>query len=67
MGDRFGQESLDEGRSKRERITIRLTNRQMACLNELISRGVFMSRNEAIRFAMSLLFERYELKLAQKE
>lgn len=53
--------------SKRERITIRLTKRYMQLLNELIDRGIYNSRNEAIRDALRLLFEHHDLKLTQKE
>ena len=53
--------------SKRERVTIRLTKRYMWLLNKLIERGVYNSRNEAIRDALRLLFEHHGLKLAQKE
>jgi len=48
--------------SKRERITIRLTKRYMQLLNELIERGVYNSRNEAIRDALRLLFEHHGLR-----
>jgi Arc/MetJ-type ribon-helix-helix transcriptional regulator len=50
--------------SKRERITIRLTARYMQLLDELVERGLYNSRNEAIRDAIRLLFERHNLKLA---
>jgi Arc/MetJ-type ribon-helix-helix transcriptional regulator len=50
--------------SKRERITIRLTVRYMQLLDELVERGLYNSRNEAIRDAIRLLFERHNLKLA---
>lgn len=53
--------------SKRERITIRLTARYMQLIDELVERGVYNSRNEAIRDAIRLLFERYNLKLAGKQ
>ena len=49
--------------SKRERITIRLTKRYMSLLNELIERGVYNSRNEAIRDGLRLLFEHHGLKV----
>ena len=49
--------------SKRERITIRLTKRYMTLLNELIERGAYNSRNEAIRDGLRLLFEHLGLKV----
>ena len=53
--------------SKRERITIRLTKRYMQLLNDLIERGVYNSRNEAIRDALRLLFEHHSLKVLPGE
>ena len=46
--------------SKRERITIRLTKRYLDLLNMLIEKGVYNSRNEAIRDALRLLFKYHE-------
>jgi len=46
---------------QRERITIRLTQRYMELLNQLIEKGVYNSRNEAIRDALRLLYERHGL------
>ena len=51
----------------RERITIRLTKQQMESLNELVNKGMFLSKNEAMRSALSLLFERYKLQLAKED
>ncbi|MFH0748407.1 MAG: ribbon-helix-helix domain-containing protein [Candidatus Bathyarchaeota archaeon] len=53
--------------SKRERITIRLTKRYMKLLDELIEKGAYNSRNEAIRDALRLLFERHGLRVLQGE
>ena len=50
---------------KRERITIRLTKRYMKLLDELIEKGAYNSRNEAIRDALRLLFERRGLRVLQ--
>lgn len=52
--------------SKRERITIRLTKRYMQLLNELIERGVYNSRNEAVRDALRLLFEHHGLRVSSR-
>jgi len=52
---------------QRERITIRLTKRYMQLLNELIERGAYNSRNEAIRDALRLLFEHHGLMVLQSE
>jgi len=52
---------------QRERITIRLTKRYMQLLNELIERGVYNSRNEAIRDALRLLFGHHGLLVLQRE
>lgn len=49
--------------SKRERISVRLTKRYMRLLNELVEKGVYNSRNEAIRTALRLLFEQHGLKV----
>ncbi len=51
--------------SKRERITIRLTQRYMLLLEELVKRGAYNSRNEALRDALRLLFEHHGLKVLQ--
>lgn len=49
--------------SKRDRITVRLTKRYMTLLEELVERGVYNSRNEAIRDALRSLFEHHGLKV----
>jgi len=54
--------TAEEVKRKRERITIRLTKRHMDFLQELVNRGVYNSRNEAIRAALRLLFEHHGLK-----
>ena len=52
---------------QRERITIRLTQRYMELLNELIERGAYNSRNEAIRDALRLLFEHHGLRVLKEQ
>jgi Arc/MetJ-type ribon-helix-helix transcriptional regulator len=51
-------------RSKRERITVRLTRRYMQLLESLIDGGIYNSRNEAIRDALRVLFEYHGLSLS---
>lgn len=46
--------------NKRERITIRLAKRYLDSLNMLIEKGMYNSRNEAIRDALRLLFKYHE-------
>jgi len=50
--------------NKRERITIRLTKRYLELLNMLIEKGVYNSRNEAIRDALRILYEYHGLKIS---
>jgi Arc/MetJ-type ribon-helix-helix transcriptional regulator len=50
--------------NKRERITIRLTKRYLDLLNTLIEKGVYNSRNEAIRDALRILYEYHGLKVS---
>ena len=50
--------------NKRERITIRLTKRYLELLNMLIEKGVYNSRNEAIRDALRILYEYHGLKVS---
>jgi Arc/MetJ-type ribon-helix-helix transcriptional regulator len=50
--------------NKRERITIRLTKRYLDLLNTLIEKGVYNSRNEAIRDALRIMYEYHGLKVA---
>jgi Arc/MetJ-type ribon-helix-helix transcriptional regulator len=50
--------------NKRERITIRLTKRYVDLLNTLIEKGVYNSRNEAIRDALRILYEYHGLKVS---
>lgn len=50
--------------NKRERITIRLTRRYLDLLNTLIEKGVYNSRNEAIRDALRIMYEYHGLKVA---
>jgi len=54
---------MSEG-NKRERITIRLTKRYLDLLNTLIEKGVYNSRNEAIRDALRIMYEYHGLKVA---
>ncbi|MGD6933613.1 MAG: ribbon-helix-helix domain-containing protein [Candidatus Bathyarchaeia archaeon] len=49
--------------NKRERITIRLTKRYLDLLNTLIEKGVYNSRNEAIRDALRIMYEYHGLKV----
>jgi Arc/MetJ-type ribon-helix-helix transcriptional regulator len=55
--------SMSDG-NKRERITIRLTKRYLDLLNTLIEKGVYNSRNEAIRDALRIMYEYHGLKVA---
>jgi hypothetical protein len=57
IGERLSDENM------RERITIRLTKRYMHLLDRLVERGVYNSRNEALRDALRLLFEHHGLKV----
>jgi Arc/MetJ-type ribon-helix-helix transcriptional regulator len=50
--------------NKRERITIRLTKRYLELLNMLIDKGVYNSRNEAIRDALRIMYEYHGLKVS---
>jgi Arc/MetJ-type ribon-helix-helix transcriptional regulator len=53
--------------NKRERITIRLTKRCLDLLNLLIEKGVYNSRNEAIRDALRILYEYHGLKVSPEK
>lgn len=53
--------------NKRERITIRLTKRYLELLNMLIDKGVYNSRNEAIRDALRILYEYHGLKVSPEK
>jgi Arc/MetJ-type ribon-helix-helix transcriptional regulator len=53
--------------NKRERITIRLTKRYLELLNLLIDKGVYNSRNEAIRDALRILYEYHGLKVSPEK
>jgi Arc/MetJ-type ribon-helix-helix transcriptional regulator len=53
--------------NKRERITIRLTKRYLDLLNTLIDKGVYNSRNEAIRDALRIMYEYHGLKVAPEK
>jgi Arc/MetJ-type ribon-helix-helix transcriptional regulator len=57
---------LSDG-NKRERITIRLTKRYLDLLNTLIDKGVYNSRNEAIRDALRILYEYHGLKVSPEK
>lgn len=57
---------MKKGESKRERITIRLTQRYLQLLEELVKRGVYNSRNEAVRAALRLLFEHHGLRVLRE-
>ncbi len=58
--------SVSDG-NKRERITIRLTKRYLDLLNTLIEKGVYNSRNEAIRDALRIMYEYHGLKVAPEK
>jgi Arc/MetJ-type ribon-helix-helix transcriptional regulator len=53
--------------NKRERITIRLTKRYLDLLNTLIEKGVYNSRNEAIRDALRIMYEYHGLKVVPEK
>jgi Arc/MetJ-type ribon-helix-helix transcriptional regulator len=53
--------------NKRERITIRLTKRYLDLLNLLIAKGVYNSRNEAIRDGLRILYEYHGLKVTPEK
>ena len=53
--------------NKRERITIRLTKRYLDLLNALIEKGVYNSRNEAIRDALRIMYEYHGLKVSTQK
>jgi hypothetical protein len=53
--------------NKRERITIRLTKRYLDLLNQLIDRGVYNSRNEAIRDALRIMYDYHGLKVSPEK
>ena len=53
--------------NKRERITIRLTKRYLDLLNMLIEKGVYNSRNEAIRDALRIIYEYHGLKVSPEK
>jgi Arc/MetJ-type ribon-helix-helix transcriptional regulator len=57
---------VSEG-NKRERITIRLTKRYLDLLNTLIDKGVYNSRNEAIRDALRIMYEYHGMKVAPEK
>lgn len=50
--------------NKREPIAIWLTNRYIGRLNTLIEKGVYNSRNEAMRDALHIMYEYHGLKVA---
>ncbi|MGD6805695.1 MAG: ribbon-helix-helix domain-containing protein [Candidatus Bathyarchaeia archaeon] len=60
------RKSMSDG-NKRERITIRLTKRYLDLLNTLIDKGVYNSRNEAIRDALRIMYEYHGLKVAPEK
>jgi Arc/MetJ-type ribon-helix-helix transcriptional regulator len=53
--------------NKRERITIRLTKRYLDLLNTLIDKGVYNSRNEAIRDALRIMYEYHGMKVSPEK
>jgi Arc/MetJ-type ribon-helix-helix transcriptional regulator len=53
--------------NKRERITIRLTKRYLDLLNLLIEKGVYNSRNEAIRDSLRIMYEYHGLKVSPEK
>lgn len=62
----YGDRKVSDG-NKRERITIRLTKRYLDLLNLLIERGVYNSRNEAIRDALRIMYEYHGLKVSPEK
>jgi Arc/MetJ-type ribon-helix-helix transcriptional regulator len=61
-----GDKKVSDG-NKRERITIRLTKRYLDLLNLLIERGVYNSRNEAIRDALRIMYEYHGLNVSPQK
>ena len=64
---RLNGDSLVSDSNKRERITIRLTKRYLDLLNMLIEKGVYNSRNEAIRDALRIMYEYHGLKVSPEK
>jgi Arc/MetJ-type ribon-helix-helix transcriptional regulator len=62
----YGDRKVSDG-NKRERITIRLTKRYLDLLNLLIERGVYNSRNEAIRDALRIMYEYHGMKVSPEK
>jgi Arc/MetJ-type ribon-helix-helix transcriptional regulator len=62
----YGDREVSDG-NKRERITIRLTKRYLDLLNLLIERGVYNSRNEAIRDALRIMYEYHGMKVSPEK
>lgn len=62
----YGDIKVSDG-NKRERITIRLTKRCLDLLNLLIERGVYNSRNEAVRDDLWIMYEYHGLKVSPEK
>ena len=58
---------MEKTERQRERITIRLTRRYSQLLEELVEKGVYNSRNEAVRDALRLLFEHHGMKVLSRK
>jgi len=50
----------------KEKISIRLTQKYLKLLDDLIKKGIYNNRNEAIRDGVRLLFEKHGVQLASK-
>ena len=62
----YRDQKVSDG-NKRERITIRLTKRYLDLLNLLIEKGVYNSRNEAIRDSLRIMYEYHGLKVSPEK
>ncbi len=49
-----------------KRVSIRLTNRYVDCLNQLIEKEIYNNTGEAIRAAIRISFEHHGINLQEK-
>ena len=55
---------MSENSGLHERLTIRLPKKYLALLDQLVSDGVYNSRNEAVRDGLRLLYIHHGLEIS---
>ena len=52
--------------AKKYRLSVTLTSQHMDALNELVNKGAYLDKGEAVRAGIRLVFKRHNLEIMSK-